>query len=488
MKLHWRSLFEQLRTSYWLVPAAMSFAAFLAALFTLTVDRLVDWQASLIPFLYGGSPEGARLLLATLAGAKITVAGVLFSVTIVVLSLASQQFGPRLLRSFMSDRGSQVVLGAFLSGFLYDLLILSQVYEFEMWATPVPRFSVTLALVMAVFDFALLIYFVHHMASLVRAETILGRVARQLDREIERLYPEQLGQDPEPPLGRGASMPVDFLQRARPVHPLREGYIDMVDAAGLMDLAQEHDLLLRLPQRPGDFVFEDMPVVQAYPPERVDDNLAEAIARCVAISDLRTPTQDVEFPIHQLVEVACRALSPSMNDPFTAVTCVDRLGAAMAKLMRRRFPSPLRYHQDEHRLRVVAKTATFNGAMDAAFDMIRQSAHDSVGVSIRLLDVLRLLAQRAWRLEDYMSVLEHARKVQHEILATDLVEPDRDDVRSRYHSIVRQIKNGRSGDDRIWKSPGGGQGPEGIDAPKAGRSPRCGRPETPGEEGSPHPA
>lgn len=441
----WRSLWERLQTSYWLLPSGIVLLVLALAAASLAADRSYGWAEGLVQLVYGGSAPGARELLATLAGATITVAGVLFSVMIVVLSLASQQFGPRLLRNFMADRGSQCVLGAFIGGFLYDLLILSQVYEYKPWNTSVPRISVTLALLLAVLDFVMLIYFVHHMASMIRVETILEQVASNLDHEIERLYPERLGEEPDKVIG--TAMPRDFIDDCRDIFVSRSGYIDIIEGEKLMSLAREHDLLIRLLYRPGEFIFPGLVIAQAYPRERVDDQLALRLADVLILSRLRTPTQDVEFPIHQLVEVACRALSPAMNDPFTAITCLDHLAAAMAKLLSRQFPLPLRYDESQQ-LRLVVKLTTVSGALDSAFNMIRQSAHDNVGVSLRLLDVLHLLARQVRRREDYASVLEHARKVQHEVLSTDLVEADRDDIRERYHRIVRLVRQMHDPSDR----------------------------------------
>ena len=199
MKTKLINLWEALHTSFWFLPALMTFAAIGLSFATIALDWVV--QESLlkrVALVWIGGIEGARQLLSTIAGSMITVAGVVFSITIVVLALASSQFGPRLLRNFMRDRGNQVVLGTFIATFTYCLLVLRSIHGGD--GTPfVPYISVSLGIALALVSVAVLIYFIHHVSVIIQAPTVIAMVAAELEDGIERLFPEKLGQ--------GGSMP-----------------------------------------------------------------------------------------------------------------------------------------------------------------------------------------------------------------------------------------------------------------------------------------
>jgi uncharacterized membrane protein len=188
-----------------------------------------------------------------------------------------------------------------------------------------------------------------------------------------------------------ADLPAAFAHEARPVGSLKDGYLQLIDTDALMDLASQEDLLLRLERRPGHYLVKGRTMLMVWPGERVTETLAEKVNAAFALGDHRTAAQDVEFSVHQLVEIAVRALSPGINDPFTAIACVDRLGSALCRLARCDMPSPFRF--DGHgRLRLVAPVSTFAGIVDAAFNQIRQSARSNPAVAIRMLDAITQIA------------------------------------------------------------------------------------------------
>ena len=163
MKLRLQSSWESLRTSFWFIPAVMTFVAIVLSFLLVYVDRRIGPETEVFGFIYSGGPEGARLVLSTIAGSMITVAGVTFSITIVALTLASSQFGPRLLRNFMHDTGNQVTLGTFIATFVYCLLVLRTVHTVE-GEDFVPSISVAVAIFLALAGIAVLIYFIHHVS------------------------------------------------------------------------------------------------------------------------------------------------------------------------------------------------------------------------------------------------------------------------------------------------------------------------------------
>ena len=325
------------------------------------------------------TPAAAGRTLSAFGGAIATATGVVFSTVIVVLSLASQQYGPRLLRTFLADATTQFSLGAFVGTSLYTLLVMRVIREVE--GNPVaPDLSVWVAIVLSILTFGQLVYFIHHIARSIQAPRIIKAVADDLDAAIERLFPERVG---EPVANTPGKPQTPLAGLDREIASVDEGYLQAVDSDRLMSLAVEHDLYLSLPRRPGDFLARGDLVAKARPAARLDDGIASELAECFLLGTRRTPRQDVECAIYELVEVAVRALSPGINDPFTAMSCLDYLGAALSRLAERRLPDSNRYDEGG-RLRVtLERPPSFDSALNAAFDQIRQAGDGHVDVMIR---------------------------------------------------------------------------------------------------------
>lgn len=394
-------LWDRLRSSFWFLPALMSAAAVALAVGGTALDGSV--QSKLLqsmPWAYTGGAAGASLVLSTIASSMVTIAGVVFSMTLVALSLASSQLGPRLLRNFMRDRVNQVVLGTFVSTFIYCLLVLRTIRRQDEDGF-VPHLSVTLGVALALASLAVLIYFIHHVAVTIQADAVVARVGSELLDAIDTLFPESGGApadaDPAPTAGNG--LPAHFDADAEALAARGGGYLQQVDVDALVDAAAEADLLLRLECRPGQFVVEGQALLRCWPPGRLDDDRRRTLQAALVLGSQRTAVQDVEFTVSQLVEIAVRALSPGINDPFTAVASIDRLGAALHRLARRDLPSPRRLDPDG-RLRVVTPVISFGGVLDTALAPIRQNARDSSVVLCRLLEAIDGAARVARRPHD----------------------------------------------------------------------------------------
>jgi uncharacterized membrane protein len=411
----------------------------------IALDDAIDSQTS---WAYGGGPEGAREVLSVIASSMMTVAGVAFSVTIVALTLASQQFGPRLLRNFMRDTGNQVVLGTFIATFSYCLIVLRTIRsggdDF------VPNISVTIAMVLASASLGVLIYFIHHVAVSIQAPEVIALVAKDLDKSIERLFPEKLGRPPEPDQEDWSEELVEeFNHLGGTVTATRSGYLQSIDTDRLMKIATEKDLVLLLKYRPGDFLFEFSELIKSKPRGGIDDQTADEIQQAFLVGSQRTHLQDVEFSVEQLVEVAVRALSPGINDPFTAINCIDRIAAALCLLAQRSFPSAFRY-DEQRKLRVIAKSVNFSGIVNAAFDPIRQYGRSSAPVTIRLLEAISMIVRCAGREKDRKALLEQALMIErgsHDGLSE---ERDRADVAQRFSSVNEALQNGAARETRMY--------------------------------------
>ena len=409
MKAQLLKYWDSLRSSFWFVPTTMACLAVALAVAAVEIDKTIgdDWLARL-GWVYSGGAEGASLLLGTVAGSMIAIAGTVFSMTLVALSLASSQLGPRLLRNFMRDTVNQVVLGTFVATFLYCLLVLRTIRRADEVAF-VPHLSVSIGLLLAMVSIGVLIYFIHHVSISIQADEVVARVGRELMDGIDKLFPGQLGKsESEVSSAPGeADMPAAFEHEARPVAALEDGYLQLIDVDALMALANAQDLLLRLERRLGHYLVKGQTMVRVWPAERVTDALVGQLNDAFVFGNQRTSSQDVEFPVRQLVEIAVRALSPGINDPFTAVACVDRLSSALCSLAQRDLPSPLRFGADG-RLRLVAQGSTFAGIVDTAFNQIRQSARSNPAVAIRMLDAISQIAGQLQHAQHAACLQRHA--------------------------------------------------------------------------------
>lgn len=399
MTLHPTAIWQRLLSSFWFIPSLVTLGSIGFALGFIELDQRSSDASDLAGFIYGGGPDGARAVLSALAGSMITVVSVTFSVTVVALTVASQHFGPRLLSNFMRDKAAQLVLGIFIGTFAYCLVVLRTVRgESDDISAFVPHLAVTGAMFLALTSVAMLIYYVHHVSASMQVSEITAAVATDLERAIERLYPEALGEGI--PHGRGAPpMPPD----AAAVEGADSGYLQSVEAEDLFDLAVDCNTVVWLAVRPGDFVTRGGLIAHVHPPPGDMTKVARRLNEAIVLGADRSAHQDAGFPIQQLVEVALHALSPGINEPFTAITCVDRLGQGLAMLARRQTPSALRA-DGGGQLRVVTMPLGFSDLLAAAFDPMRQYAAGEPTVSRHIIDVLARLARQASRPEDFEAI------------------------------------------------------------------------------------
>jgi uncharacterized membrane protein len=346
---------------------------------------------------YGGGADGARALLSTIAGSTITVVSVTFSVLVVALTVSSQHFGPRLLTNLMRDTPAQLVLGTFTGTFAYCLMVLRTVAggQEDRTAFFVPHLAVTGAVVLTLFSVGMLIYYVHHVAVAMQVSEITSRVATDIESAVDRLYPEPLGEGADPPDEAPPEPPQDAVWIAAP----GSGYIQEIDSKHVVDLTRRHDTCAWLTHRPGDFVVDGQPIGAVDRSARDLEGLTRSLRHAHVVGNDRTPTQDAAFGIQQLVEVALRALSPGVNEPFTAITCIDRLGQGLTKLLARRIPIPVR-RDDEGRPRVIAHARSVAELVCDAFEPIALAAGGQDAVVTRLLETLERLALDARRPTD----------------------------------------------------------------------------------------
>ncbi|WP_323780033.1 DUF2254 domain-containing protein [Thalassovita sp.] len=386
---------DRLRSSFWFLPSIMAICAMTAAIVLILLDSLEASQLGWIsewPYAFG--PESARAILSAIAGSMITVAGVTFSMTMLTLQLASSQFGPRMLRDFMRDRGNQIVLGTFLSTFVYCLLVLASVRGSGSFSF-VPLIAVTFGMILAVASLATLIYFIHHIASSIRIETILAKLTAEACKTVERCFPEHRDPSaPRPEQAMAEAPPQNFDDDSRSVVSSDSGYIQSVDLDALLQMACENDLVIRIEARTGSFVSNGGALVTANPYGRVSDSVAENLGNAFSLGQERTPEYDIQFSLRRIVEIAQRALSPAINDPTTALYCLDRLGEVLETLAGRQIPSGRIVDQDM-KLRVVFDPETLADLACSAFAAIARYGLRDDDLVAQLLDVMERCSRSA---------------------------------------------------------------------------------------------
>ncbi|MFO7535511.1 MAG: DUF2254 domain-containing protein [Kiritimatiellia bacterium] len=384
-----KNLWINLRESFWFLPTVIVAFSTVLAVGLIEVDSSGkrEWMDSW-PRLFGANAEGARGMLATIAGSIMTVVGVTFSMTVVTLALASSQYSSRILRSFMSDHATQVVLGIFAGIFTYCLIVLRAIREGEAGGF-VPSLSVAFGVVLAIGGIGTLIFFIHHIASSIQASSIIASVTKETLLAVDRMFPEMLGREPMDDEADLSGLPVPTRNWQAVMAP-RNGYLQDVDQAALLGLAREHKTIVRMDRGIGEFVVQNTPLASLALENPPGQEIRATLHAAYSIDRNRTVYQDCAFGIRQLVDMALRALSPGINDTTTAVMCVDYLTAILARLASRKIPSSRRHEDGE--LRVIAIGQTFASLLAESFDEIRGSAGGNVALLLRMLDALQTIA------------------------------------------------------------------------------------------------
>lgn len=391
---------DTIRTSLWFVPVVCVVIATILSFTLPEIDRqFLDAEDSVPEWVFSGSSDGARSILSTVAGSIMTITGVLFSITIVVLQQASAQFTPRVMGNFMRQTGTQIVLGVYIATFLYSLLILRYVRGEDAIAGEfVPRLSVTMSLVLATACLGLLVYFIHHMATSIQAAMVIASVDQEFEEDIERMYPEHIGAPLEE-----ADEPYEMFRQTfmrdpvTAVYANSSGFVRAVDDQSMVEHVPGCDSIAILPQI-GHFVTLGVPLVEIGGIAELDEKHASGIRSAFMLGRERSRYQDPMFSIRQLVDIALKALSPSINDPTTAKNATSAIGDALAQLANRSFPERIRVVESEdepHReIYIWTNRPTFADYVDYAFGEIRREARTNMAVTLHLINTIGALSHR----------------------------------------------------------------------------------------------
>ena len=383
-----------LKGNLWFLPAFACFLYFLLTIGLYHLESLYFQDIRLPSILFNGSAEDAKSLAIALLSSMITMATLAISITMVVLSLAATQLGPRLIRTFMTDRKTKVFIALFF-GAVISCFVLTMILHDATPKDYTPKLTITAVFVICFSNLFVLLAFVHHVAQSSIADEVIIKVSGDLTASLDRLTVSEEEEDSQPEKKPDISdWPKDFDQKRQRLYFDRSGYVQHIDYDHLKDLAAQHGLFIRIYFKAGHFLVEGEDGVRIYPKNKLDDSLLHHIRSCFIVGNTRTPTQDIEYSIRHLVEIGLRAQSPGMDDNFTAITVLDRLSAAMAVLFQKEVP--LEWMEDDAgRVRIWAKQSNEADIIFSAFDQMRHSARDKPDIVYHILKKLRILCELA---------------------------------------------------------------------------------------------
>ncbi|MGV3530300.1 MAG: DUF2254 domain-containing protein [Flavisolibacter sp.] len=434
MEIRLKQYWFNIRNSLWFLPAIMGLAAVVLALVLIEVDNNIDYDKIPIEwFVYGGNPQGARSVLSTIASSMVTIAGVTFSITLVALTMASSEFGPRLLRNFIADKGNQFVIGTFIATFIYSLVVLLTIRGTDNDEF-IPKISVIFGFLLAVLSLGVIIYFIHHVSTSIQADFVI----KSSFSEFQKVTDEVMDREP----AENVEHPDKTLQEVENTYALHRdiafvssGYIQSIDFKGISHWATENRAMVHLLVHPGSFATLHQVFARVYSHDALDEHCDESIRKLIVTGYQRTPNQDILFSIKQIVEVGIRSLSPGINDPHTAITCLHWLGATLMEIASRSFRPPL-LRDDAGICRLIYPRITYEQIVDTCFDQIKLYGKSNPYVIQTLLQEIEITLRGVQQKEFREALRNKAEMIQEEMHRTWENNADLKTIDNVYRNIM----------------------------------------------------
>jgi uncharacterized membrane protein len=386
------------RDSLWLVPTTMVVAAAALAIGLLELDATLGRPEDPVWWLFQGNVDSARTILSVIASSLISVVAVAFSVTIVAIQQASTQFSPRILRNFTRDRGNQVVLGTYIANFVYALLVLRTVHDSSDRVDDfIPAISVTASVVLALVSLGLLVYFIHHVTRLLQVSVLLADLGKDLSGAFEHNFPDRFGL----PAGDARSgeaileeLRSHATKREIAVETARHGYLRPLQSRSIGDALRSAQMNVVVTAGIGEYLQRGQTILRVFVPRESGEPQIASLRAAFVTDESRDVKQDPMFGIQQISDIALKALSPGINDPSTAIQCVDQLGNALSVLLDREIPEHVRVLGQ---CRVSFRVPVCGDFVDSAFAGVARAARTQPHVSAHLVSVVGKLIHRARR-------------------------------------------------------------------------------------------
>jgi uncharacterized membrane protein len=441
-----RHRWDRLMVSFWFAPALMALAAVLLAWAMYQLDNLIPNEAlENSRLILSGTVGELRSSLLNMAGTILATAGVVFTLLTLPLSTVAAQYGSRLLRIFMRDRTTQFVLGMFVATFVYCVAAALSILPVEVQPDG-PQLTATVGLYLELATFASLILLVQHISTMLQAPNVAAGAGAELLDVVNAMIPADMKSGDDSKAGlethpNSQGIPDNLAEvEGYSVRVRSTGYIQFIDTDSLLYLTREKNLVIRLLHKPGQFVSSGIVVALVWPANWVDGHLDQIINSAFQIGSVRTPTQDVEYAVNQLTEMAVRAMSPAINDPFTAMTCLDHMGNGLVEFIRQ---SEKGFHHSDRdgRLQLASGQATFDTLLSAAFDMLRHASCNNANVLLHMLEVIDAIGQESKALEVRQLLIHHVNLIQAESRAGDLIEQDRQSIHRSVEVLQRKFED-----------------------------------------------
>ena len=381
------------------------------------------------------SVDEARAALTTIAETTIGVIGVVFSITLVPLTIASSQYGSIIMRSFMRDRATQLVLGAYGTTTFYSMVLVAIIPTTTALLNP--GWPVAAAFYMLLLNLVILFYFIHHVADSLQAATVIEEISNELEEVIKKDRSLAKETDTSDPRQDEANLARDnILREGRAVASTGEGYVRAIDYGKLMHIAVKCKCVLYLSRQSGDFVSRGDQLLLARPP--LNKSSTSTASGAYLLGRNRTLYQDPEYGIYNLVTIAVRALSHAINDPVTPVMCLNRIGSSLGMLAERVNPSPY-FCDKDNQLRIVCNPVSFERLVGVAFNMIREYGRGNAEVLMKMLETIKRVTLHAKSNDQRKVLLKHATLIERDSRIGLASEYDQQRVREIYDETLKTI-------------------------------------------------
>jgi uncharacterized membrane protein len=380
----WRNL----RGNFWYLPALYSVAAFFLALLTIRFDFFVTRHPAVlafVPALLLSDKDLAQTVLSSIASSLLTMTTITFSSILVVLTTFLSNFSPRTLQNFITDHGTQRVLGSFVGAFVYSVVLLLLLRETDDKSAFI---SPAFAIIVTILCLAVFVFFVHHTSLWIQVGNLIFNISIEALTIIKEKFPPK----EKRPSSQWQEDELEELEKlpALKINAPSTGYIDMIDEKRIMETAVQRNCIIRVERRQPDFVDEDAPLFSVW--NAAEEHLQNELYRSVSIGPQRAPYQDVEFGLRKLAEIALRAVSPGINDPNTAINSIEQIGSILTELGKKQLPKPLRYDENGE-LRLIMEQPIFMDYLYISFYQIRHYSKEDISVIRSIVKALTVIAE-----------------------------------------------------------------------------------------------
>jgi uncharacterized membrane protein len=434
-----RHTWDRMSVNFLFIPGIMAVLAAMLALLMYWLDgQIPNESLNTYSFVVSGTVEESRGYLLNMGTVILTTAGVVFTLLTLPLSTVAAQYGSRLLRIFLGDRTTQFVLGIFVATFTYSI-VAAIIIPSSQVNPEAPNITVTVGMYLLVVSFASLILLIQHISTMLQAPNIAAAAGVELEGVVNEENRTEI-RGGEYKRQTEKDLP-DSIMETEPhlVVMNRTGYIKYIDLKSILPLAEKNDIVIRIVNKPGNFVRSGMVIARAWPADRIDAELDQDIRNTFHLGRQRTPTQDAEYAVNQLTEMAVRAMSPAINDPFTAITCLDHVGNGLAMFVRQDVITPNIYDRNGQ-LRLMYDPVTFDELLNAAFDMLRHASSDNASVLLHMLKTIDVISQDAKSPDARQSLLRHVTLIQEERKVGSLIEEDQLSVYKNGEALKLKLK------------------------------------------------